>query len=94
VARFLPYWHDTIAPVVKSGAQVIIAAHGNSLRALVKYLDNISDADIVGLNIPTGVPLVYELDTDLKPIQHYYLGDPDEIRKAQEAVAMQGKSKG
>jgi 2,3-bisphosphoglycerate-dependent phosphoglycerate mutase len=93
VARFLPYWHDTIAPVVKSGAQVIIAAHGNSLRALVKYLDNISDADIVELNIPTGVPLVYELTADLKPIKHYYLGDPDEIRKAQEAVAMQGKSK-
>ena len=94
VARFLPYWHDAIAPVVKSGTQVIIAAHGNSLRALVKYLDNISDDDIVELNIPTGVPLVYELDADLKPIRHFYLGDPDEIRKAQEAVAMQGKAKG
>jgi 2,3-bisphosphoglycerate-dependent phosphoglycerate mutase len=94
VARFLPYWHDAIAPAVKSGARVIIAAHGNSLRALVKYLDNISDNEIVELNIPTGVPLVYELDADLKPIKHYYLGDPDEIRKAQEAVAMQGKSKG
>jgi 2,3-bisphosphoglycerate-dependent phosphoglycerate mutase len=94
VARFLPYWHDTIAPAVKSGARVIISAHGNSLRALVKYLDNISDDEIVELNIPTGVPLIYELDADLKPIKHYYLGDPDEIRKAQEAVAMQGKSKG
>jgi 2,3-bisphosphoglycerate-dependent phosphoglycerate mutase len=94
VARFLPYWHEAIAPTVKSGSRVIIAAHGNSLRALVKYLDNISDDDIVELNIPTGVPLVYELDADLKPIKHYYLGDPDEIRKAQEAVAMQGKAKG
>ncbi|MFM8322563.1 MAG: 2,3-diphosphoglycerate-dependent phosphoglycerate mutase [Chloroflexota bacterium] len=93
VARFLPYWHETIAPVVKSGKRVIIAAHGNSLRALVKYLDNISDDEIVELNIPTGVPLVYELDENLQPITHYYLGDPDEIRKAQEAVAAQGKSK-
>jgi len=90
VARFLPHWHEAIAPAVKSGAQVIVAAHGNSLRALVKYLDHISDDDIVELNIPTGVPLVYELDADLKPIKHYYLGDPDEIRKAQEAVAKQG----
>lgn len=93
VARFLPYWHETIAPAVKSGAKVIIAAHGNSLRALVKYLDNISDDEIVELNIPTGVPLVYELDEDLRPIKHYYLGDPEEIRKAQEAVAAQGKAK-
>ncbi len=93
VARFLPYWHDTIAPAVKSGARVIVAAHGNSLRALVKYLDNISDDEIVELNIPTGVPLVYELDEHLRPLQHYYLGDPEEIRKAQEAVAAQGKSK-
>jgi len=93
VARFLPYWHDAIAPAVKSGLRAIIAAHGNSLRALVKYLDNISDGDIVELNIPTGVPLVYELDEDLKPVSHYYLGDPDEIRKAQEAVAGQGKAK-
>lgn len=92
VARFLPYWHDTIAPAVKSGAKAIIAAHGNSLRALVKYLDNISESDIVELNIPTGVPLVYELDGHLKPIKHYYLGDPDEIRKAQEAVAKQGQA--
>ena len=94
VARFLPYWHETIAQAVKSGVKVIIAAHGNSLRALVKYLDNITDDEIVELNIPTGVPLVYELDEQLKPIQHFYLGDPDEIRKAQEAVAKQGKSKG
>ncbi len=92
VARFLPYWHDTIAPAVKSGARVIVAAHGNSLRALVKYLDNISDDEIVELNIPTGVPLVYELDEDLRPVKHYYLGDPEEIRKAQEAVAAQGKA--
>jgi 2,3-bisphosphoglycerate-dependent phosphoglycerate mutase len=94
VARFLPYWHETIAPAIRSGERVIIAAHGNSLRALVKYLDNISDQEIVALNIPTGVPLVYELDADLKPIQHYYLGDPEEIRRAQEAVAKQGKAKG
>ena len=94
VARFLPYWHETIAPTIQSGSRVIIAAHGNSLRALVKYLDNISDDEIVELNIPTGVPLVYELDEELKPIRHYYLGDEEEIRKAQEAVAKQGKSKG
>jgi 2,3-bisphosphoglycerate-dependent phosphoglycerate mutase len=94
VARFLPYWHETIAPTIRSGKRVMIAAHGNSLRALVKYLDNISDQEIVELNIPTGVPLVYELDADLKPIQHYYLGDPEEIRRAQEAVAKQGKAKG
>lgn len=91
VARFLPYWHDTIAPTIKSGVRVIIAAHGNSLRALVKYLDSISDEDIVELNIPTGVPLVYETDANLKPIKHYFLGDPDETRKAQEAVAQQGR---
>ncbi len=94
VARFLPYWHSTIAPAVCSGQRVIIAAHGNSLRALVKYLDDVSESDIVELNIPTGVPLVYELDAQLKPISHYYLGDPEEIRKAQEAVAKQGQAKG
>ena len=94
VARFLPYWHETIAPTIRSGKRVIIAAHGNSLRALVKYLDNIPDEEILGLNIPTGVPLVYELNADLKPIQHYHLGDPEEIRRAQEAVAKQGKAKG
>jgi 2,3-bisphosphoglycerate-dependent phosphoglycerate mutase len=94
VARFLPYWHETIAPMVKSGKRVIIAAHGNSLRALVKYLDNVSDKDIVGLNIPTGLPLIYELDDKaLKPIKHYYLGDPEEVKKAMEAVANQGKAK-
>ncbi|OGV62489.1 MAG: phosphoglyceromutase [Lentisphaerae bacterium RIFOXYA12_FULL_48_11] len=93
VARFLPLWHETIAPTVKSGKHVIIAAHGNSLRALVKYLDNISDKDIISLNIPTGVPLVYELDDNLKPIKNYYLGDPEAIKKAQEAVAKQGKAK-
>ncbi len=93
VARFLPYWHDTIAPTVKSGKSVIIAAHGNSLRALIKYLDHISDADIVGLNIPTGVPLVYELDDDLKPLKHYYLGDEAAIKQAMQNVANQGKTK-
>jgi 2,3-bisphosphoglycerate-dependent phosphoglycerate mutase len=94
VARFLPYWHETIAPAVRSGQRVLIAAHGNSLRALVKHLDGISDADIVGLNIPTGVPLVYELDDDLRPIRHEYLGDAEQIRKAQEAVARQGQAAG
>jgi 2,3-bisphosphoglycerate-dependent phosphoglycerate mutase len=92
VARFLPYWHETIAPVVKSGKSVIIAAHGNSLRALIKYLDNVSDQDIVGLNIPTGQPLVYELDDSLKPLKHYYLGDEETIRAALAAVANQGKA--
>jgi 2,3-bisphosphoglycerate-dependent phosphoglycerate mutase len=92
VIRFLPSWHEAIAPAVTSGLQVIIAAHGNSLRALVKFLDNISDDAIVELNIPTGVPLVYELDANLKPINHYYLGDPGEIRKAEQAVAKQGKA--
>ncbi|NQT90733.1 MAG: 2,3-diphosphoglycerate-dependent phosphoglycerate mutase [Candidatus Omnitrophica bacterium] len=92
VERFLPYWHEAIAPVVKSGKKVIIAAHGNSLRALVKYLDDMPDDEIVKLNIPTGIPLVYELDKNLKPIKHYYLGDPEAIKKAAEAVAKQGKS--
>ena len=93
VVRFLPYWHAAIAPAVRSGKRIIIAAHGNSLRALVKYLDNVSDPDIVELNIPTGQPLVYELDSELKPIRHYYLGDPDAINAAMQAVANQGKSK-
>jgi 2,3-bisphosphoglycerate-dependent phosphoglycerate mutase len=93
VARFMPYWNETIAPTIKSGKKVLIAAHGNSLRALVKYLDNVSEEEIVGLNIPTGIPLIYELDNDLKPIKHYYLGDPDEIAKAAAAVAAQGKAK-
>jgi 2,3-bisphosphoglycerate-dependent phosphoglycerate mutase len=92
VARVLPMWNESIGPAVKSGRRVLIAAHGNSMRALVKYLDGISDDDIVGLNIPNGVPLVYELDENLKPIKHYYLGDPDAIEKAQAAVAKQGKA--
>jgi 2,3-bisphosphoglycerate-dependent phosphoglycerate mutase len=92
VERFLPYWHDNIAPVILSGKKVIIAAHGNSLRALVKYLDKISDDDIISLNIPTGIPLVYELDDRLNAVNHYYLGDPEEIRKAEEAVKKQGKA--
>jgi 2,3-bisphosphoglycerate-dependent phosphoglycerate mutase len=89
VARFLPYWHQTIAPAIRSGQRVLIAAHGNSLRALVKYLDNISDQDIVGLNIPTGIPLVYELDENLKSRGSRYLGDPEAAKRAAEAVAMQ-----
>jgi 2,3-bisphosphoglycerate-dependent phosphoglycerate mutase len=93
VARFVPYWEKTIASTVKSGKKVIIAAHGNSLRALVKYLDNIPDKEIVELNIPTGIPLVYELDENLKTVKHYYLGDPEEIAKAAQAVAAQGKAK-
>ncbi|MCP5457620.1 MAG: 2,3-diphosphoglycerate-dependent phosphoglycerate mutase [Thermotogae bacterium] len=93
VARFLPLWKNEISTQIKSGKKVLIVAHGNSLRALVKYLDNIPDEEIVGLNIPTGIPLVYELDDDLKPIKHYYLGDPAEIAKAQQAVANQGKAK-
>ena len=92
VARFLPYWHQTIAPAVKSGKNVIIAAHGNSLRALIKYLDNVSDDAIVNLNIPTAQALVYELDDDLKPIRSYYLGDADAIQAAMLAVANQGKT--
>jgi 2,3-bisphosphoglycerate-dependent phosphoglycerate mutase len=92
VARFLPHWHQTIAPAITSGKKVIIAAHGNSLRALVKYLDNIPDNDIVGLNIPTGMPLVYELDAQLKPIRNYYLGDEEAVKKAMLAVANQGKA--
>lgn len=93
VARFLPYWHETIVPVVKSGKRVLIVAHGNSLRALVKYLDNVSEQDIVELNIPTGIPLVYELDDNLKPIKSYYLGDPEEAKRKAEAVANQAKQK-
>ncbi len=93
VARMLPYWQDVIAPDVRAGKRVIVAAHGNSLRALVKYLDNISDEEIPGLNIPTGVPLVYELDDDPRPLKHYYLGDPEAIAAAAAAVAAQGKAK-
>jgi 2,3-bisphosphoglycerate-dependent phosphoglycerate mutase len=93
VNRFLPYWFDTIIPTVKSGKKVIIVAHGNSLRALVKHLDHIPDEEIPELNIPTGVPLVYHLDEELKPIQHFYLGNQDEVEKAMQAVANQGKAK-
>ena len=91
VARFLPYWHETIAPQIRSGRNVIIAAHGNSLRALVKHLDRVSDQEIVDLNIPTGVPLVYHLNDDLEPLQKFYLGDPETVKKAAAAVAGQGK---
>ena len=94
VARVVPYWESDIAPKIKAGKRLIIAAHGNSLRSLVKFLDNIPDDEIVGLNIPTGIPLVYELDEDLKPIRSYYLGDADAIKAAQESVANQGKAKG
>ena len=93
VARMVPYWQKTIAPTVQAGLRVVVAAHGNSIRALVKYLDHISDAEITELNIPTGIPLVYELDADLKPIRNYYLGDPEAAAKAAAAVAAQGKSK-
>jgi len=91
VARFLPYWHETIVPALQEEQRVIIAAHGNSLRALVKYLDNVSEEEITQLNIPTGIPLVYELDDQLKPVKHYYLGDPETIKKAVESVAKQTK---
>ena len=93
VERFLPYWHNTIAPDIKAGKRVLIAAHGNSLRALVKYLDDVSEEEIVGLNIPTGIPLVYDLYDDLKPIKHYYLGDQDAINAAINAVAKQTEKK-
>lgn len=93
VERFLPFWHETIAPVIREGKRVLIAAHGNSLRALVKYLDNVGEREIVELNIPTGLPLVYELDADLKPIRSEYLGDPEKVRAAMAAVAAQGKAK-
>jgi 2,3-bisphosphoglycerate-dependent phosphoglycerate mutase len=91
--RVLPYWHSTLAPMIQSGQRVLVAAHGNSLRALVKYLDNVSEGEIIGLNIPTGIPLVYILDNELHPLQHYYIGDPEEVRKATEAVAQQGRAK-
>lgn len=91
VKRFLPYWENTIVPEIKSGKKVLIVAHGNSLRALVKHLDNLSEEEILKVNIPTGMPLVYELDSNLKPIRHYYLGDPSEVEKAMQAVANQGK---
>ena len=93
LGRVLPYWHETLSPVIRSGKRVIVSAHGNSIRALVKYLDNVSDADITELNIPTGLPLVYELDAELKPITHYYLGDAEDAAKRAAAVANQGKAK-
>jgi 2,3-bisphosphoglycerate-dependent phosphoglycerate mutase len=93
VARFLPYWHEVIAPTIKTGKKVLISAHGNSLRALVKYLDNMSNDAVIALNIPTGVPLVYELYDNLKPIKHFYLGDPEEIARKAAAVAAQGQVK-
>jgi 2,3-bisphosphoglycerate-dependent phosphoglycerate mutase len=93
VTRVLPYWNESIAPAIKAGKKVLVAAHGNSLRALIKHLDNVSDDDIVHLNIPTGQPLVYELDENLRPIRHYYLGDAAEIEAAMAAVAAQGKAK-
>ena len=92
VARVLPFWNEAMAPAIKAGKRIVVAAHGNSIRALVKYLDNIGDADIVGLNIPNGIPLVYELDADLKPIRHYYLGDAEAAANAAAAVATQGKA--
>ena len=91
VERFMPYWHQTISQTIKSGKKVLISAHGNSLRALVKYHDNVSDEEIVRLNIPTGIPLVYELDNNLEPIRHYYLADPEEVKRAMKAVANQAK---
>ncbi|GBE30358.1 MAG TPA: 2,3-diphosphoglycerate-dependent phosphoglycerate mutase [Bacteroidetes bacterium] len=93
VDRFIPYWLETLAPEIVSGKRLLISAHGNSLRALVKYLDNISDQDITSLNIPTGIPLVYRLDADMKPVEHFYLGDEDAVKQAQAAVAAQGKAK-
>jgi 2,3-bisphosphoglycerate-dependent phosphoglycerate mutase len=92
VARFLPFWHDTLAPAVRAGQRVLVAAHGNTIRALVKYFDNVSDQEIVGVNIPTGIPLVYELDDALRPLRHTYIGDPDEVAKAMQQVANQGKA--
>lgn len=92
VARVLPYWNASMAPAIRSGRRVLVAAHGNSIRALVKYLDGVSDKDIVGLNIPNGIPLVYELDAQLKPLRHYYLGDAEAVARAAAAVASQGKA--
>jgi 2,3-bisphosphoglycerate-dependent phosphoglycerate mutase len=93
VARVLPYWESTIAPAVRAGKRVLVAAHGNSLRALIKHLDNVGNAELVGLNVPTGIPLVYELDAELKPLRHYYLGDQAEVARRIAAVSAQGKVK-
>jgi 2,3-bisphosphoglycerate-dependent phosphoglycerate mutase len=92
VARILPFWHETLAPAVRSGKRVLVAAHGNSIRAMVKYLDNVSENDIVGVNIPTGIPLVYELNAELRPLKHYYLGDPEAVARAVQGVADQAKA--
>ena len=92
MARVLPCWNEVLAPAIRSGRRVLVAAHGNSIRALVKYLDGVSDADIVGVNIPNGIPLVYELDDDLRPIRSHYLGDPEAAARAAAAVAAQGKA--
>jgi len=94
VARVLPYWHESLAPAIRAGRRVLVTAHGNSMRALVKYLDGISDTDIAGVNIPNGVPLVYEFDAELQPVKHYYLGDPEELAAKMQAVANQGKAAG
>jgi 2,3-bisphosphoglycerate-dependent phosphoglycerate mutase len=93
VERVIPYWNDAIAPAIRAGRRVLVAAHGNSLRALIKYLDSVSDEEIVGLNVPTGIPLVYELDDSLKPVKHYYLGDPEEVARRIASVSAQGKVK-
>ena len=93
IERVLPYWHDVLVPTIRSGKRVVIAAHGNSLRALIKYLDELSDDAIVALNVPTAVPLVYELDANMRPIKNYYLADPEELKKLMDAVANQGKAK-
>jgi 2,3-bisphosphoglycerate-dependent phosphoglycerate mutase len=93
VARVVPYWESTLAPAVRSGKRVLVAAHGNSLRALIKHLDNVGEAELVGLNVPTGIPLVYELDAELRPVRHYYLGDPQEVARRIAAVSAQGKVK-
>ena len=90
--RFLPYWLEVIVPLIRSGKRVIISAHGNSIRALVKHIDDVSDVDIVGINIPTGIPLIYELYESLKPIKNYFLGNPDEIKRATETIVRQGKA--
>jgi 2,3-bisphosphoglycerate-dependent phosphoglycerate mutase len=91
VARFMPYWNEVLAPTLKSGKHVIVSAHGNSLRAMVKYLDNITDKEIVDVNIPTGIPLVYEIDERLRPLSHSYLGDAEKVKKSIDEVAKQGK---
>jgi 2,3-bisphosphoglycerate-dependent phosphoglycerate mutase len=93
VARVIPFWNEAMAPAIRSGRRIVVAAHGNSIRALIKYLDGISDADIVGLNIPNGIPLVYELDAELKPLRHYYLGDAEAAARAAAAVAAQGAAR-